>query len=140
VWYTGISMCVYLCMCGISSCFLSVLFPKIKRPNRPLCRSALVCNNTFASLLVDSGLHGHIFYSAPQIQVRGTVKHRYLQNRVIRIHFSRCQCCRSGVFLTLDPGSQTHIFDSLMKIFWVKSTLILSVLVWLNKCSLHVQK
>jgi hypothetical protein len=31
-------------------------------------------------------------------------------------------------FLTLDPGSQTHIYDSLMKHFWVKSTIILSVL------------
>ncbi len=33
----------------------------------------------------------------------------------------------SGDFLILDPGSQTHIFDSLMTNFWVKSTIILSV-------------
>jgi hypothetical protein len=31
-------------------------------------------------------------------------------------------------FRILDPGSQTHIFDRLMKSFWVKSTIILSVL------------
>ncbi len=34
----------------------------------------------------------------------------------------------SGAFLTLDPGSQTHIFDSLMTNFWVKSIIILIVL------------
>jgi hypothetical protein len=34
----------------------------------------------------------------------------------------------SDAFFTLDPGSQTHIFDSLMTNFWVKSTIILSVL------------
>ncbi len=59
----------------------------------------------------------------------------------------REQCCESGVFLTLDPGSgirnrffsypgsritdhgsQTHIFDNLMTNCWVKRTIILSVL------------
>ncbi len=34
----------------------------------------------------------------------------------------------SGAFLTLDPGSQTNIFDGFMTNFWVKSTVILSVL------------
>ncbi len=34
----------------------------------------------------------------------------------------------SGAFLTLDPGSRTHIFNTLMTNFWVKSTIILSVL------------
>jgi hypothetical protein len=34
----------------------------------------------------------------------------------------------SGAFLTLDPGSQTNIFDGFMTSFWVKSTIILSVL------------
>ncbi len=36
----------------------------------------------------------------------------------------------SGAFLTLDPGSQTYIFKSLMTNVWVKSTgtIILSVL------------
>ncbi len=32
------------------------------------------------------------------------------------------QCCGSGAFLTLDPGSHTHIFDTLMTNFGVKST------------------
>jgi len=31
-------------------------------------RSALVCNNTFAALLVDLGLHGNILYSAPEVR------------------------------------------------------------------------
>jgi hypothetical protein len=44
----------------------------------------------------------------------------------------------SGAFLTLDPGSQTNIFDSLMKKFWVKSTIILSFLA--KKIFLSVQK
>ncbi len=49
----------------------------------------------------------------------------------------------SGAFLTLDPESgmglfripdpQTHIFDSLMTNFWVKSTIILSVYLFKNK-------
>ncbi len=43
----------------------------------------------------------------------------------------------SGDFFTLDPGSQTHIFDSLMTNVWVKSTIILSVLA--KKISLLVQ-
>ncbi len=30
----------------------------------------------------------------------------------------------SGAFLTLNPGSQTHILDILMTNFWVKSTII----------------
>jgi hypothetical protein len=30
-----------------------------------------------------------------------------------------------GAFLTPDPGSQTHIFESLVTIFWVKSSIIL---------------
>ena len=34
-----------------------------------LCRSALVCNNMFASLLVDKELHGNILYSAPFVRV-----------------------------------------------------------------------
>ncbi len=33
-----------------------------------------------------------------------------------------------GFFRILDIGSQTHIFDSLMTNFWVKSTIILRVL------------
>merc|ERR1711872_336338 len=33
-------------------------------------RSALVCNNMFASLVVDMGLHGYILYLAPQIKNR----------------------------------------------------------------------
>ncbi len=37
-----------------------------------------------------------------------------------------------------DPGSQTHIFDSLTTSFRVKSTIILSV--WAKKMSLTVQK
>mgnify|MGYP001390553708 CR=1 FL=1 len=32
-------------------------------------RSALVCNNMFASLLVDKQLHGNILYSAPFVRV-----------------------------------------------------------------------
>ncbi len=43
----------------------------------------------------------------------------------------------SGAFLTLDPGYLTHIFDSLMTNYWVKSTIILSVLA---KKILPVQK
>ncbi len=41
------------------------------------------------------------------------------------------QCCGSGsgmrnrFFLIQDLGSQTHIFESLMTIFWVKSYIIL---------------
>jgi hypothetical protein len=50
---------------------------------------------------------------------------------------SGIQCCGSGsgtgAFLT-----QTHIFESLMKNFWVKNTIILSVLA--KKMSLSVQK
>jgi hypothetical protein len=56
----------------------------------------------------------------------------------------------SGAFLTLDPGygigffrilhlgSQTHIFDSSMTNFWVKSAIILSVLA--KKNSLYLFK
>ncbi len=43
-----------------------------------------------------------------------------------------------GFFRIPDPGNQTHIFDSLMTNFWVKSTIILSVLV--KKISLPVPK
>jgi hypothetical protein len=31
----------------------------------------------------------------------------------------------SGAFLIPDPGSQIHIFESLLAIFWVKSSIIL---------------
>ncbi len=34
----------------------------------------------------------------------------------------------SGIGFFLDPGFQTHIFDSLMTNFWVKRTRIVSVL------------
>jgi hypothetical protein len=34
----------------------------------------------------------------------------------------------SGAFLTLDPGSQTNIFDILMTNFWVKNNIIFNVL------------
>ncbi len=56
----------------------------------------------------------------------------------------------SGAFLTLDPGSgigfsrisdpgsQPHIFNSLMTSVWVKSTIILSVLA--KKISFSVKK
>jgi hypothetical protein len=42
----------------------------------------------------------------------------------------------SGIFLEVFPGSQTHIFDSLMTNFWVQKTIILSDLV--KKFSLPV--
>ncbi len=51
-----------------------------------------------------------------------------------RIHeflFDRRFGVRDGIFRISDPGSQTHtvpIFDTLIKNFWVKSTIILSVL------------
>jgi hypothetical protein len=38
----------------------------------------------------------------------------------------------------LDPGSQTHILDSCMAYFWVKSATVLGV--WAKKFSLPVQK
>jgi hypothetical protein len=38
-------------------------------------------------------------------------------------------CCGSGSGIRcLDPGSQTHIFESLVKIFWVKTSIILKKL------------
>ncbi len=60
----------------------------------------------------------------------------------LQVHY---KAVGSGAFLTLDPegvfpdpGSQPQIFDSLMTKFWVKSTIILSVLA--KKISLPVQK
>jgi hypothetical protein len=44
----------------------------------------------------------------------------------------------SGIGFFPDPGSKTHIFDKLMKHFWVKSPIIRSVLS--KKISLPVQK
>jgi hypothetical protein len=35
------------------------------------------------------------------------------------------QHCGIGFFRISDPGSQIHIFESLLTIFWVKSSIIL---------------
>jgi hypothetical protein len=66
----------------------------------------------------------------------------------VRVTINGFQCCRSGsgsvagiqVTVFPDPGSETHIFDSIMTNFWVKSTgtAILSVLA--KKICLPVQK
>lgn len=67
-------------------------------------RSALVCNNMFASLLVDKGLHGNILYSAPFVRAK---IYEYIEGRE-REEYDLCKPPSNQMFDDLSMINETE--------------------------------
>ncbi len=117
--------------------FLRPLLPLLPAPPSVSCFSLLVREIIILWIHPPPLLFFGQFLVAVSAKLRSTLKHHYYSGTVF-------QCCGSGSGIRWlfdpwtrirdrffsgsgfsDPGSQTHIFESLVTNFWVKSSIIL---------------
>ncbi len=76
----------------------------------------------FRPLKMRKALYRFFFFEYLWMYFQCKRHHRWQRHPVLRI---RIRDPGLGPFWPLDPGSQTHIFESLVTTFWVKSSIIL---------------